>query len=285
MRDSAAQGSRSVEFCDLKSGALRVANDVAYIRMLAALERLKVLAAKRDEKFNPNHDELGRFTTADGGGSGGQPGDGAVTGPGHALGDGSTAASGDQGAGAQDGSVRVAQNAGGRRGPVSIMVNGQMFDGTAEEVLLHSIASNYASSRINETRQLDRNFSPTPFMASTLRGRIDGLNGQAVEAEARFREILQNAIPGSNPFWGINKLRKGLNELGYRYSGPTDAEGFLYRNEVNGAEVRIMRQPNHQYRNDSPQKFYNEYYYRFRPGWSKGWGRHITIPNKKSAGS
>ena len=48
----------------------RVASDVAYVRMLMAGKRW-VEAVKREEKFNPNHDELGRFATADGAGSGG----------------------------------------------------------------------------------------------------------------------------------------------------------------------------------------------------------------------
>ena len=48
---------------------------------------------ERAQKYNDNHDELGRFTTADG----------AVTGPGHALGDGQKPQ------GSNDGRVRVAQ--------------------------------------------------------------------------------------------------------------------------------------------------------------------------------
>ena len=64
----------ALSLSDLKSSALRVAGDVAYLRMLAAIERLKRLTSRRttarDEKFNPYHDDAGRFTTADGVGSG-----------------------------------------------------------------------------------------------------------------------------------------------------------------------------------------------------------------------
>ena len=48
-----------LNFSEMKSGALRVEGDVAYVRMLAAIERLKVVTARREAKFNPNHDELG----------------------------------------------------------------------------------------------------------------------------------------------------------------------------------------------------------------------------------
>ena len=66
---------------DMKSSALRVQSEIAYVRMLAAIERLKAVLGGRNEKFNPYHDDAGRFTTADGAGSGG-----GVTGPGHGLG-------------------------------------------------------------------------------------------------------------------------------------------------------------------------------------------------------
>ena len=72
----------------VKSAWLRVQNEAAYVRMLLAAKRLTdaiepPLLAPSDSaprswpegagitKYNPYHDELGRFTTADGAGGGG----------------------------------------------------------------------------------------------------------------------------------------------------------------------------------------------------------------------
>jgi len=43
----------------------RVQCEVAYVRVLMAASRFRE-ALLREERFNPYHDELGRFTTADG---------------------------------------------------------------------------------------------------------------------------------------------------------------------------------------------------------------------------
>ena len=50
----------------VKADWLRVQSEVAYVRTLVAGHRLiKRLRQQEDQKFNPNHDELGRFTFAD----------------------------------------------------------------------------------------------------------------------------------------------------------------------------------------------------------------------------
>jgi Bacterial EndoU nuclease len=52
---------------DVKTGWLRVQSEVAYVRTLVAAHRLmKFLRQQEDRKFNPYHDQTGRFTTADG---------------------------------------------------------------------------------------------------------------------------------------------------------------------------------------------------------------------------
>ena len=93
------QNSKLTSLAAAKADWRRVQSDVAYVRMLMAGLRW-VEAVQRAEKFNANHDELGRFTFADGA---------VVPASGRQLGDGSAAAPGDQGAGANDGNVRVAQ--------------------------------------------------------------------------------------------------------------------------------------------------------------------------------
>jgi hypothetical protein len=102
----------------------------------------------------------------------------------------------------------------------------------------------------------------------------------AQAAQARLAEITRDAIPGSNPSWGVNRLRKELNDMGYRFKDPTDAPGVLYEHATNGAQVRIMERPPRVYRKDSPQKHYSDYYYRYRPGNDQQYGSHITIPDK-----
>lgn len=98
-------------------------------------------------------------------------------------------------------------------------------------------------------------------------------------ADARFKEIMRDAIPNTNPLWGVNRLRKELNDQAYRYSEPTDSPGFLYKNG-SGAEVRIMRRPSNRWRTDSEAKHQFEYYYRYRSSRSVSWGRHTPIPDK-----
>ena len=64
--------SNPVNLQHVKADWLRVKYEMAYVRLLAAAYHLKHVLAE-EAKFNPNHDELGRFTTADGavvGGSG-----------------------------------------------------------------------------------------------------------------------------------------------------------------------------------------------------------------------
>jgi Bacterial CdiA-CT RNAse A domain len=54
---------------DVKADWARVKCEVAYVRMLFAARDYR-LAVERSQKFNPYHDDAGRFTTADGVGGG-----------------------------------------------------------------------------------------------------------------------------------------------------------------------------------------------------------------------
>jgi hypothetical protein len=49
----------------MRADWLRVQGEMAYVRVLVANWRLRK-ALERSQKFNPNHDEIGRFTNADG---------------------------------------------------------------------------------------------------------------------------------------------------------------------------------------------------------------------------
>ena len=257
---------------DLKKSNLRVANDVTYLRMLAAIERLKgVIAATatnelRSEKFNPYHDEAGRFTFADG------VGIGAITGPGHGLGGaGKPAANNDEVA------ARLAQARGGGSRTGNL---GQFQEATPAQLMRYGIANRNATELVRQVRELDPNWRPGPSIYESIEGAISASEGEAVRAQARLSEILKDAIPKTNPSWGVNRLRKALNGQGYVFEKPTRDPGFQYRNFTTGERVRIMERPQRRYSTESDQKHNNEYYYRYQPGWDKREGAHITIPNK-----
>ena len=79
----------------------------------------------------------------------------------------------------------------------------------------------------------------------------------------------------------VNGLRKELTKQGYVFTGQARGRGLLFRNYETGESVRIMERPRTQFRNDSRQKHYHDFYYRYRPrNVVKEW-KHVTIPNKK----
>ena len=114
-----------------------------------------------------------------------------------------------------------------------------------------------------------------------MEGRIAHREATARAAEARLAEILRDAIPGANPSWGFNRLRKELNDQGYVFLKPTRRDpGLFFRNYDTGEEVRIMERPTRgPFRKESLQKFNNDFYYRYKPA-DGGWGTRITIPDK-----
>lgn len=102
----------------------------------------------------------------------------------------------------------------------------------------------------------------------------------AEAAEARLAEILRDAIPDTNPSWGINRLRKELNDQGYVFKEITHAPGLLYENANTGEQVRIMERPSRTFRTDPAEKHFQDFYYRYRRGDDQSWGSHVPIPNK-----
>jgi len=156
-----------------------------------------------------------------------------------------------------------------------------LLEATPAEAARLSIATTRARIGLDRVRELDPNWRPTPSLAETVEGEIRAREGEAEEAEARYREIVRDAIPGANPSWGVNRLRKELNDRGYQFVEPTDSPGYLYRNPQTEEEVRIMERPaGRPSRTDPKQKLHNDFYYRYRPGPRRQEGSHITIPNK-----
>jgi hypothetical protein len=99
-------------------------------------------------------------------------------------------------------------------------------------------------------------------------------------AEARYAELTRDAIPGSNPSWGLNRLRDELHAKGFIFEQTTRSPGWLYSNPTTGEQVRLMEQPQFRHRTDPPEKFYFDHYYRFRYRDDQIWGSPIPIPRK-----
>ena len=143
-----------------------------------------------------------------------------------------------------------------------------------------------AEARAREaTRQL-RELEPTwvepqsLIDSDSIEGRITHQEATAEAAEARLAEILRNAIPNTNPSWGVNRLTKELHERGFVLERPTDSPGLLFTNSDTGEEVRIMERPPRQRRSDPQEKHTFEHYYRYRSGPGKREGAHVPIPDK-----
>ena len=204
-------------------------------------------------KFNPHHDDRGRFDFAPDGPADNEP-DAPVT-PDFKDPDNPTP---------EDASRR-------RTGPT----------GTPAQEARLAAATARANDATRRAQELDPTWrEPTSVSSPDIEGAIARQEGAARAAEARIAEITRDAVPGTNPSWGVNRLTKQLYDRGYRLVGPTDSPGFLYRNPATGEEVRIMEQPNHRWRSDPEAKHTFEYYYRYRSGGGRPEGSHVPIPDK-----
>lgn len=151
--------------------------------------------------------------------------------------------------------------------------------GTPAQEARLAVATARAREAVRRLRELDPEWKEPHSFTSSIEGEIRHQETTAEAAERRLAEILQDAIPGTNPSWGVNRLRKELNEQGYLFEKSTRGPGYLYRNDDTNEAVRIMERPQRRFRNDSPQKHLNDYYYRYKPPGG-AWGDPITIPNK-----
>jgi HK97 family phage portal protein len=153
-------------------------------------------------------------------------------------------------------------------------------EGTPAQEARHAVAAARAQDATRRLRELEPTWREPQSASSTIEGRIAHHEAAAAAAEARLAEILRDAIPNTNPSWGVNRLRKELNDRGFLYTGKTDAPGFMYENPQTGEQARIMERPSKSFRTDSPQKHFNDFYYRYRGRDDQRWGNPITIPNK-----
>ncbi|MBU6338321.1 MAG: hypothetical protein KGR19_11010, partial [Acidobacteria bacterium] len=159
-------------------------------------------------------------------------------------------------------------------------------DATPGQQARFDIAQSRAREATETLRQLDPEWrAPQSFtrpsrdegVETTIR-RTEDL---AAAAEARLQELLRDAIPGTNPLWGVNRLREELLKRGFEYRGPArDSPGQLFENPATGEQIRIMERPLRRWGTDPPEKHQFEYYYRYRGSDWPDVGRHTPIPDK-----
>jgi hypothetical protein len=166
-------------------------------------------------RFNPNHDELGRFTFADGGGGG----------------RGSDTATGEPG----NDRVRVAQ-AGPPRATRQVTVSAGTFNATEAEATELLQVARRAENALTRVRQVDEDFRPAASISGneTARGAIDSYRALAQQAEARATVLERGGVPlgfsSRQEFQAFGASAR--NSL--MFSGQADAEIFLRGSSVTG---------------------------------------------------
>jgi hypothetical protein len=172
------------------------------------------------------------------------------------------------------------EGGGGLRHEVSRRARGSA--GTPAQEARHDAAAARAREAVRRLRELEPTWQGPQSLTGphNIEGRIAHHEATARAAEARLAEILRDTIPNTNPSWGINRLRKELNDQGYIFKEPTDSPGWLYENPRTGEQVRIMERPPRTYRTDPEQKHFNDFYYRYRSRDDQRWGSAVTVPNK-----
>lgn len=138
-----------------------------------------------------------------------------------------------------------------------------------------------ARQAIEKARKLDPNWKPRPSATSRdIGGAIARFRAEKQEAEAYFREISRDAVPGFNPLWGVNRLRKELYRQGFRLRAKSKRGiGHIYENNRSGEIVKIMQKPRSRYRKDPQHKHSFRYYYRYRRSATGKEGAHTPIPD------
>ena len=93
-----------------------------------------------------------------------------------------------------------------------------------------SIAARDAREAIRRTQELDPNWRAPTGLYETVEGEIRHNENVAAAARARYNEITTDAIPGTNPSWGANRLRKELGDRGYLLAKEARGDGLIFEN-------------------------------------------------------
>ncbi len=192
----------------------------------------------RSAKFNPYHDELGRFTTADGAGGGADP---VADNPFEIVvehGDGDEAdTQGDELR--ADGDEGFLQLVNSRRAQ-SVTVGGRTYQATPEQATVLSTSASRADSAMRRVRELDPEWRPAPSLSgpNSAEGAIATYRALAQQAEARLTVIERGGLPlGFNTreeYASFGRsARTALNEAGYPEAVPymrgSAVTGYSYR--------------------------------------------------------
>ena len=191
------------------------------------------IAGSADVKFNPDQPRVHAGNT--GGGrwtSGGGSPSGRVR-----LAQADTGIRNDAG----EGDTQIAQARGGRT-RVGPRVGESWEASPAEEARL-AVAEGWAQTQIQRVRVLDPEWHPTPSFVESAEGAIARAEGEAREAEARLAELTRDAIPNTNPEWGVNRLKKELYNHGYVFEEQTRAPGRMagQRGRQSAVGVPVVR--------------------------------------------
>ncbi|MBX9592509.1 MAG: phage portal protein [Hyphomonadaceae bacterium] len=155
--------------------------------------------------------------------------------------------------------------------------------GTPAQEARLAAAEVQARAALRRLRELDPNWQGPQSVSrpGSIEGQIGHYEMMARAAEARLAHILRDAIPNTNPSWGVNRLRSELSEQGYILSQPARrGRGYILENPQTGEQVRIMERPERHYRSDPSEKHIFGYYYRYRPGFGRPEGAHTPIPDR-----
>ena len=192
----------------------------------------------RAAKFNPYHDELGRFTTAEGAGGGADP---VADNPFEIVvehGDGDEAdTQGDELR--ADGDEGFLQLVNSRRAQ-SVTVGGRTYQATPEQATVLSTSASRADSAMRRVRELDPEWRPAPSLSApnSAEGAIATYRALAQQAEARLTVIERGGLPlGFNTreeYASFGRsARTALNEAGYPEAVPymrgSAVTGYSYR--------------------------------------------------------
>ena len=176
---------------------LRVQGEVAWVGMLLAGQRY-FDALRREQHFNPNHDNLGRFTTGDGAAGGSNTGGQPKTGGDHGL-------------------VHLANSRG--RASIAVRVGRSSLEMTPIQAGQYAGAVAWRNMRLQDVQQVDPNWKAPRSIYEGVDGLIAATEGDALAAEGRLRELDRLTIGGNGgPPLDFSSPRPGTGFGPFTYS-------------------------------------------------------------------
>ena len=109
--------------------------------------------------------------------------------------------------------------------------------GTPAQEARHDAAAARAREAVRRLRELEPTWQGPQSVIRDDRRPHRPSGGDGTAAEARLAEILRDAVPDTNPSWGVNRLVKELHERGFILERPTRSPGrhLLIQRPANGS--------------------------------------------------